>query len=211
MNDAAMTPDIQALLDANSGSTLDTSKSPDITTKDIIEKSAKQFFEVLSSKYMGDILRYVNNTGRYSDGTNVLVDTTPVVIAKKDLFMRTSLKDSNTLFESIIDNLVKTQLAEPLKIATEYTVETKKTGSLNDNSNKTRTYKNYFFGQEANQVSDMKQCSIVRGNRTNSGIIVEANRGNAIKNIQSDVDFLSSNPSASTCLSATASKTMTYW
>lgn len=162
-------PGIQSLIDANSSTTMDISKTPDITTKDIIEKSVKQFFEVFNAKYMGDVLRYIHNTGRYGDMT-VRVDSTPVVIAKRDLFMRTTLKDTNTLFESAIDNLLKTQLAEPLKIATGFTFDTNiNKGSLNvNNKNVTLVYKNYFFGQEASAITDAKQCSIVRGNTTNS-------------------------------------------
>lgn len=99
LNSASVTdPAIKSILDAYSGSTMDISKAPDITTKDIIEKSVKQFFEVFNAKYMGDILRYVHNTGRYGD-TDVRADSVPVVIAKKDLFMRTTLKDANTALE----------------------------------------------------------------------------------------------------------------
>ncbi len=90
---------IKSILEAYSGSTLDISKAPDITTKDIIEKSVKQFFEVFNAKYMGDVLRYVYNAGRYGDANNVRADSTPVMIAKKDLFMRTTLKDVNTALE----------------------------------------------------------------------------------------------------------------
>lgn len=92
-------PAIKAILDAYSGSATDLSKAPDITTKDIIEKSVKQFFEVFNEKYMGDILRFVHNAGRYGDANNVRVDGAPIVIAKRDLFMRTSLKDANTSLE----------------------------------------------------------------------------------------------------------------
>ena len=91
--------EIKSILEKYSGSTMDISSAPDITTKDVIEKSVKQFFEVFNAKYMGDILRYIHNTGRYGNDTNVRVDTTPVVIAKKDLFMRTTLKDANTSIE----------------------------------------------------------------------------------------------------------------
>ena len=90
---------IKSILDAYSGATMDLSKAPDITTKDIIEKSVKQFFEVFNAKYMGDVLRYIHNAGRYGDANNVRADSAPVVIAKKDLFMRTSLKDANTSIE----------------------------------------------------------------------------------------------------------------
>jgi hypothetical protein len=41
----------------------------------------------------------VHNTGRYGDANKVRVDSTPVIIAKKDLFMRTTLKDINTSLE----------------------------------------------------------------------------------------------------------------
>ena len=90
---------IASVLDEYSGTTMDLSKAPDITTKDIIEKSVKQFFEVFNAKYMGDVLRYIHNAGRYGDANNVRADSAPVVIAKKDLFMRTSLKDANTSIE----------------------------------------------------------------------------------------------------------------
>lgn len=92
-------PAIKAILEAYSGSTMDISKAPDITTKDIIEKSVKQFFEVFNGKYMGDVLRYIHNTGRYGDANNVRADSASVVISKKDLFMRTTLRDANTSLE----------------------------------------------------------------------------------------------------------------
>lgn len=117
-------PTIKKILETNSSATLDISKAPDITTKDVIEKSVKQFFEVLNTKYMGDVLRYIHNTGRYGDANNVRADSVPVVIAKKDLFMRTSLKDSNTALEGAIDNMVHSTLAKPMIIATGYKVTT---------------------------------------------------------------------------------------
>ncbi len=92
-------PGIKSILEANASATMDLAKTPDITTKDIIEKSVKQFFEVLNAKYMGDVLRFIHNAGRYGSATNVRVDSVPVVIAKKDLFMRTALKDVNTSLE----------------------------------------------------------------------------------------------------------------
>lgn len=92
-------PTIKSILDAYSGSAMNLAKVPDIATKDIIEKSVKQFFEVFNTKYMGDILRYIHNTGRYGDANNVRADSVPVMISKKDLLMRTTLKDVNTSLE----------------------------------------------------------------------------------------------------------------
>lgn len=92
-------PAIKSILETYSSSSMDISQAPDITTKDIIEKSMKQFFEVFNAKYMGDVLRYIHNAGRYGDANNVRADSAPVVIAKKDLFMRSILKDANTSLE----------------------------------------------------------------------------------------------------------------
>lgn len=93
-------PDLRKLLNTQtSAATLDLSKIPDIATKDIIEKSTKQFFQVFNAKYLGDVLRYIHNTGRYGNATNVRGDLAPVVIAKKDVLTRQTLKDINTSLE----------------------------------------------------------------------------------------------------------------
>ena len=57
--------EIGEILAANTGATLNFDSAPDIQTREPIEKSLKKFFEVLSEKYLGDILRYVHNAGRY--------------------------------------------------------------------------------------------------------------------------------------------------
>jgi len=153
-------PDIRAIINQYSGSVMNLSNVPDITTKDIIEKAAKQFFEIFNAKYMGDILRYVHNAGRYGDATNVRVDSTPVVIAKKDILMRQALKDTNTVLESAIDQLVRGSISNPLRVFTAYEYATKYRNIQNSN---TLLYKNYFFGQKAEDITKSEQCTIVRG------------------------------------------------
>lgn len=207
-------PTIKSILEAYSGSTMDLSKAPDITTKDIIEKSVKQFFEVFNAKYMGDILKYIHNTGRYGDANNIRGDIAPVAIAKKDLFMRTTLKDANTSIEDAIDSLIQTNLAEPLKIATSYKIVSRtRTGASGDGASgqkvksNTRVYKNYLFGQEASAITDMKQCTIVRG----STLKVESNRGYNMKNAETDANFLQSDLSGGACFFGGTSLTASYW
>ena len=160
-------PTIKSILETNLTSPMDLSKIPDITTKDIIEKSTKQFFEVLNGKYMGDVLRYIHNAGRYGDANNIRSDSVPVMIAKKDLFMRSTLKDGNTSIEGAIDNLLRTTLADRLKVAVSYESGSTTESSATDTDpavTKTdmRVYKNYFFGKEAGLIDDMKECTIVR-------------------------------------------------
>lgn len=101
---------------------------------------------------------------------------------------------------------MRTKLADPIKVATGYKVTTDSyvassttiggsspwggsalstTDSLQKNT-QYREYKNYLFGQEANTLTDAKQCTIVRG----STLKVEANRGYDINNAEKDVNFL---------------------
>lgn len=168
--------------------TIDFSHAPDIQTKTAILKSVKQFLEVFNEKYLGDILKFVYNTGRYGDGTNVRVDVAPVLISKQDEFMKRTLKDTNTLFENEIDQLVANGLSRNIAIPTTYTIEDHK----NVESNEPKVYRNYFFGQRADEITNANQCSIVRG----TDLPVEANRGYNVQNLQKDIDALQ-NPSLS--------------
>ena len=174
-------PEIKKMLAENSGSTMDFASSPDITTKQVIEKATKQFFEIFNPSYMGDILRFVHNTGRYGDGTNVRVDSIPVMIAKKDIFMKQVLKDTNTVVENRIDAIVQDGLSQALPVLVSYTVTTlsgshdpgDSSSMVSDSNNNTKVFKNYFFGKKAESLTAANQCTIVRG----SSLKAEANHG----------------------------------
>lgn len=146
-------PEIQKILDENSGATMDLTKNADITTKQIIEKATKQFFDVFNTTYMGDILRFVHNAGRYGDDTNVRVDSVPVQIAKNDIFMKHSLKDTNTVLEDAIDAVVKGGLSRNIPVFKSYTIESiisstptaDAEGNLLPRPVNIQVFKNYFF------------------------------------------------------------------
>lgn len=57
----------------------------------------------------------------------------------------------------------------------------------------------------------MKQCTIVRGNTSNSGILVESNRGYAVKNAESDALLLQNDLPKGQCFPGSAAATMSYW
>ena len=95
---------------------MDLSNSPDIQTETIIRKATKQFFEIFNEKYVGDILKFAYNTGRYSDGTNTKADVALTLIAKQDALAKQVLKDANALLESEIDRLVKNGLSRNIAI-----------------------------------------------------------------------------------------------
>jgi hypothetical protein len=163
--------------------TMDFSTSPDIQTRAAITKVTKQFFEIFNEKYLGDILKFVYNTGRYGDGTNTRADVAPVLISKRDEFMKRVLKDSNTVLENSIDQLVKTGLSRDIALATDVRAGQTSTGT----NVLPPVYQNYLFGKQASSITSAKECSIVRG----STLPVEANRGYNILNVEPDIQKLS--------------------
>ena len=176
--------------------------SPDIQTRTAIEKTVKQFFQVLNEKHIGEALKFIYNTGRYGTGDGVRADYAPVLVSKRDEFMKRYLKDANTAIEDAIDSLVKNGLARDVLIPTK--LETTTAGEGNDangqpidppDNPRAPVYKNYYYGLDASNVQSAKDCTIVRG----SSLMVEANRGYNTMNVQSDVDLLTKN--AALCFS----------
>lgn len=154
---------------------MDFTSIPDVQSREMVNKSVKQFFEVFNEKHIGDILKFVYNTGRYGSGNKVRADVGPVLISKQDEYMKRLLKDTNTALETQIDSLVKNGLSRDIALP----VELNTLGpSADDGSPSAATspeppvYKNYFFGKDAAQIERANECSIVRG----SALKVEANR-----------------------------------
>ena len=97
-----------------------------------------------------------------------------------------------------------------MKIPISYTVSTRNrtgAGVAAKFKTTTRTYKNYFFGQEADAITDMKQCSIVRG----STLTVEANRGYDVKNAEPDANLLQADLPGGACFLGGSAATTSYW
>jgi len=69
------------------------------------------------------------------------------------------------------------------------------------------SYISEIFGQEASAITDMKQCTIVRG----STLKVESNRGYNMKNAETDANFLQSDLSGGACFFGGTSLTASYW
>ncbi len=172
--------EIGEILAAYSGSNLDFGTAPDIQTREPILKSLKRFFGVLNESYLGDILRFVHNAGRYGEGNDVRVDTPAFIVGKKDELMGRTLKDGNAAFESMLDSLVKNGLSRDIAVGTVLNVSDTEIipadPNVPDSSSSRDTteysFSNYYYGRKAETLSKAEQCSIVRG----STLPVEANR-----------------------------------
>lgn len=112
-------PELKSYIDANLwGSWIDTSNSPDVMTKSIIDKLTKKFFQVFNEKYIWDILKYVYNTGRYGNTNNTRADTIISLISKRDNWVKVMLKDINTVLEDYIYDVLSKWAARNIAIPT---------------------------------------------------------------------------------------------
>jgi len=114
-------PELKKYIEANLGTTwIDATSVPDVISKNIIEKLTKKFFQVFNEKYIWDILKYVYNTWRYGNTNNTRVDTIISLVSKRDNWVKKILKDSNTVLEDYLDDILKKwaarNIAVPVKI-----------------------------------------------------------------------------------------------
>ncbi len=66
------------------------------------------FLNTLSEKYIGDISRWVHQSGRYYDGySKVRLDTMPELIQERDLISSHVLREANDAFEKIVNDYIE--------------------------------------------------------------------------------------------------------
>lgn len=91
--------------------------APDIATATVIHEVIPNFLKTLNSKYLGDVLRWVHNTGRYYDGyAKVRVDTIPELIDVRDMTSVRVIRDINDMFETMTDDYIDAHLATDIPI-----------------------------------------------------------------------------------------------
>jgi len=147
----------------------------DITTKRIVDEMIPTFFDVINDKYLGDIARYVHNTGRYYNGrADVRMDTLPEIITKKDLASRELIRQVNNLFESQISTLIEEKLARDIAVLTRenvsQTITERQPYTDGDGNRRFRNvqrtyafvYDNYMYGQKTREMKQANQCTITR-------------------------------------------------
>lgn len=212
---------------AGSSSSMDFANVPDSQAKTIINGAIKQFFAIFNEKYIGDILKYVYDTGRYGTTNNVRVDTPAILIAKRDNFMKKTLKDVNKIFEDKIDALVKNWLSRNLALPTKVQEKlvyypprcvdefweplTSQVWKIVSD----HTIENYFYWKIASSITSTNQCSIFRWTKRatdDKWVLAEYNRAYNINNIKPDIDFLGVSPNSLVgCFSGWAPKTQNWW
>lgn len=151
-------------LESNS-SFLDTAS--DITTRVFAQELIVPFVKVINEKYLGDVARWVHNTGRYYNGySEVRLDSMPEIITKKDALSTQIIKETNDTLEKMIDRYVDTSMSLDIPILVSRPFQ-KTIRERDGRDTKTRTYnflyKNHYSGTLASDITDARSCSLLRG------------------------------------------------
>ena len=114
---------INAIVGSYTGSSVDFSTVPDISVKNVMDNVVQPFYGIFNSTYIGDILKYVHNAGRYNTGSgnDVSVDMVPTIIAKQDSLSTQIIKDSNTAMEQAIRQQIQNGIARNIPVFTNLT------------------------------------------------------------------------------------------
>jgi hypothetical protein len=181
------------------------SQTPDVMTKQAIDQAAKRFHEVFNKRYLGDVLRLINNAGRYGNAERLSVDTVPTLITKHDQMNTEVLQSANMVLEGAIDTLIVSGgLARriPILVGVQEKFVPLERKILNSNNGtkydqpQNRSWQAMYQGRPGKDVNSAKDCSIFRGTRrspsTNS-LLVEMNKAYNPMAAAQDIQTLTEN------------------
>lgn len=162
----------------------DIEKSSDILSRYVTDNSTKRFLQIFNESTLGDMRKHVFNAGRYNNGWGkVNVDMPPFLVSVLDEVSNEVIKNVNTVLENEITNIVANGISRKIVIPTSYQ---KGSGAYPDCKN---TYDAFYFGRMAQNITLAEQCSIYKGSTSNSGTLVEANRGRNISLTENDAQL----------------------
>lgn len=174
---------IDTLEKASLWSTSFLSSASDISTRIFARELVPGFVKTLSEKYIGDISRWVHQSGRYYDWySKVRVDTMPELIQKRDAISSQVLREINDSLEKIVDDYVIGSLSIDIPV-----LVSRNKSAQSENF----IYTNYFFGKKASSIKDASECSLLRWSSFGStNTVAEMNHWYHVQWIQDDVDLI---------------------
>lgn len=192
----------------------DVSLTPDILTRNIIEKTTKKFIQAFSDWTIWEFRSDVHNAWRYNwTWSQVNADFVPYLITVLDLVNDEIVKKANTLLEDRIDEIVKTSLQRDIFIPSlinRWNYNNVSVSSWFSFWNWTRTdIENILYWTQVKNINSAEQCSIFRWSTYSSWKLVEANRWYDYTLIEWDVNKLR-NESIS-CLNWIQDKSSLRW
>jgi len=183
----------------------DISKSSDIQTMPITQKTIKRFLEIFNSTSFWNFKKNVHNAWRYNwPASKVNVDFAPAFISSLDEISSRIIKDANNNLEKQIDNLVKNGLSRKIAIPEDVKFDKIKKKSWTE-------YTNILYWKYLDKLNTASDCSIYRGSLNNSWTLVEANRWMNIDNLQPDINIMKSSSYSCNILSLSSNSKWYWW
>ena len=190
--------DLMEKLDIENSDNYGDNSWTDITSRFFINELTSKFIEIFNVWQIDDFKTNVHNAWRYNwEGSEVNVDMIPYLISVLDATSDEIMKSSSNDLENIIDWLVLDGLSRKIAVPTKITFSNPNNFTFKSDY-VYNEYTNFLFWKQGNDIEKAEECSIYRGSTADGWILVEANRGSNIKNIQADI---------SKCLD----KTSWYW
>jgi hypothetical protein len=156
----------------------DVSKTSDVSTRYIVQNATNKFLWIFNDSALWEMRKYVYNAWRYNGVSGQInADFIPLLVSTLDLVSEQIVKNANNQLEEQVDNYVTGGLARQIPLLTSLSTAPSGCGVQ---------YTNFLYWKNANSIQNASECSIYRGALTNSGTLVEANRGYNIKLIQND-------------------------
>ena len=79
---------------------------PDTQTQIPIQSFLKDFKSIINEKTLGDAMLFVHNAGRYTSGSTVHMDLSPVSMTLMDSVAQSTLRAANDAMEASIDKAI---------------------------------------------------------------------------------------------------------
>lgn len=156
------------------------STASDISTHFFSRELIPGFLKTLSEKYVGDVARWIHQSGRYYDWySRVRADTVPELIQQRDALSTQILRQANDSFEKLVNEYIEGSLSVDIPVLVK---------REDSSRSKLFTYTNYFFGKKANTLWDASECSLVRGSTFGGkNSAAEMNHGYHLQSVENDI------------------------
>ena len=111
------TPNLSAWTESEGSTPSFLSNAADISTRIFSQELIPSFIKTLNEKYIGDVSRWIHQSGRYYDGySKVRVDTMPELIQQRDKLSTKMLQQVNTTFETVINDYIERAMSVDIPV-----------------------------------------------------------------------------------------------
>jgi len=169
---------------------------PDVQSRLPIQSILKNFKSIINETTLADAYWFVRNAGRYSSGSSVRVDLSPISMTIADEVAQSTLKQTNIAIMSSIDQaILNSWIVRRIPIFDE--LHASYSDPINLATENLKSYSAFYLGQSSKSITTPQMCSFTRGSSGYVGTfgrseLVEANLGYDVSTTEKQLDVLKS-------------------